>query len=311
MELKEKLLSTGYFIENEYFQKYLELITSNNCSVKEQFRTNNHHIIPVHYFINTKQKVDNSKANIVTLYFKDHLLAHLYLSGCTKGRYRYWNLYSLFLMSGHTFSVEDEEAVRCIYERNDYSVLYEEAIEAAPNHRKGIKVSEETLTRMRDAARKRILQYGSPTKGRRWVHKDLKDYMVPADEVEMYLQEGFELGRLFKHSIEAKRKCAKASETRKQNGSYTSPEYIKKLSEANTGKTHSLESIKRQRGSIKKYYETHSGTFLGKAHSEEAKNKNRLAHLGKLTINRDGVIKMIDSIELDNYLSDGWKRGRK
>lgn len=311
MQLREKLLSTEYFIQNEYFEKYFKLIQSNRHTVTEKFKTNKHHIIPVHYFINKGETVDNSKHNIVILSFKDHLLAHLYLSGCTKGRYRYWNLYSVFMLSGRTFSPEDERAVVDICQRDDYNKLYEEAISSAPNHRKGTKVSEETRLKMAAAQQERAKEHGSPTKGTRWVHNSEKDYMVPEEELDLYIQDGFELGRLFRHSEEEKRKCALASETRKKNDGYTSPEYRKKLSDANRGNTHSRESIERQKKSIKEYYKTHPGTFLNRKHSEESNAKNREAHIGKITINREGVIKMIRPENLDEYLQDGWSQGRK
>lgn len=308
---KDELLATGYFVENEYFDKYLELVESNKNTQEKKFRTNNHHILPYHYFINNGLQVDNSSKNIVTLQFKDHLLAHFYLSGCTKGRYKYWNLYSIFLMSGHTFSLEDEESVRNLYERIDYTKIYEEAITAAPNHRKGTKVSEETHVRMLEAARKRVAENGTVTKGTKWVHKDTKDYMVPENELELYLENGFELGRSYKHTPETKEKCAKASETRKKNGTYTSPEYIEKLSQANTGKTHSRESIEQQKLTMKEYYKTHSGTFKGKKHTEESKRKNSESHKGKLAVRKDGIVKMVDASSLKMYLEQGWERKKK
>lgn len=51
--------------------------------------------------------------------------------------------------------------------------------------------------------------------------------------------------------------------------------------------------------------------FYGKHHSDEAKLKNSLAHKGKITVNKDGKIKMINADELEYYLQLGYKRGRK
>lgn len=44
--LKDKLLSTFLFEENEYFKKYVELIESNIKTKQQKFKTQKHHIIP-------------------------------------------------------------------------------------------------------------------------------------------------------------------------------------------------------------------------------------------------------------------------
>ena len=93
---KEKLLETGYFEDNEYFDLYLNLILENKNTKTEKFITQKHHIIPRHYYSHNNLTVDNSKDNLVNLKYADHMLAHIYLSGCTKGKDKYWNLYSVF-----------------------------------------------------------------------------------------------------------------------------------------------------------------------------------------------------------------------
>jgi hypothetical protein len=70
--LKQKLLSTGYFIDNEYLEQYMALI-------KEEHDANyleRHHIIPRAYYQLKKLKVDNTKSNIVRLSFAEHCKAH-------------------------------------------------------------------------------------------------------------------------------------------------------------------------------------------------------------------------------------------
>lgn len=88
-ELKLKLLNIGYFINNEYLDKYCELIINNLNTKKERPKTQSHHIIPVSYFKISKLSIDNSKENRVNLLYKDHILAHYYLCLCTKGKFKY------------------------------------------------------------------------------------------------------------------------------------------------------------------------------------------------------------------------------
>ena len=45
---KEILLTYEGFINNEYLDKYCELINKNINRINEKFKTQKHHIIPVH-----------------------------------------------------------------------------------------------------------------------------------------------------------------------------------------------------------------------------------------------------------------------
>jgi hypothetical protein len=86
--MKNLLLSTGYFIDNEYLDLYVDLINS-NMDTKSSDATQVHHILPRCYYSIVNEVVDNSKNNLVTLLYKNHLLAHYYLSLCSKSNLRY------------------------------------------------------------------------------------------------------------------------------------------------------------------------------------------------------------------------------
>lgn len=60
-KLKEKLLATSLFVENEYFEQYLDLIISNNTRVLSPFTTQSHHIIPKSYFQHFNIEIDSSE----------------------------------------------------------------------------------------------------------------------------------------------------------------------------------------------------------------------------------------------------------
>lgn len=89
-QVKNKLLGIGC-IDNEYLQKYLDLILANNKTAKEKYKTNCHHILPRCYFKLLNLPVDHSKANLVNLSYKDHLLAHYYLYSCATGKFKLLN----------------------------------------------------------------------------------------------------------------------------------------------------------------------------------------------------------------------------
>ena len=100
------------------------------------------------------------------------------------------------------------------------------------------------------------------------------------------------------HSEESKTKCSKSvlktyelnntrqklSEMRK--GVPKSEEHKADIGNALRGKPKSEEHRQHCKEAQQKYFETHEGTFKGKHHSEESKEKNRLAHLGKPSWNK-------------------------
>ena len=87
--LKNKLLALDIVDDNDYLDKYCELILTNTATKKEKFKTQKHHIIPRAYFALNNIKLDNSLENIVNLYFKDHILAHYFLALCAKGEFKF------------------------------------------------------------------------------------------------------------------------------------------------------------------------------------------------------------------------------
>lgn len=85
MILKEKLLKTGYFIDNKYLNDYIKLMTTSN-EWKDSEYTEVHHILQKQYFKIINQPVDNSLDNKIRLLYKDHCKAHYLLYFCTLGK---------------------------------------------------------------------------------------------------------------------------------------------------------------------------------------------------------------------------------
>lgn len=82
--LKQKLLELGIVKDNEWLDKYVELIESNRETKAEKFKTQKHHIIPRSYYVHNKLDINNSEDNIVNLTYSSHILAHYYLWKCAK-----------------------------------------------------------------------------------------------------------------------------------------------------------------------------------------------------------------------------------
>lgn len=86
MTLKDRLLETDVFEDNEYLDKYCELILNNLFTIRKTYKTQRHHIIPKSYYNWKKLPIDNSSKNLVNLLYKDHVVAHCYLVLCSKNK---------------------------------------------------------------------------------------------------------------------------------------------------------------------------------------------------------------------------------
>ena len=79
--LRQSLLKTNLFIQNEFFEQYVNIVSSDDA-VLDGIAYHKHHIIPRCYFNKINQTVDNSDNNIVNLSYSNHILAHFYLYKC-------------------------------------------------------------------------------------------------------------------------------------------------------------------------------------------------------------------------------------
>lgn len=203
-EIKSKLLDTKIFIPNEYFYSYLELLNENFNTVPVKGKTQQHHIIPRNYFKKNNMSVDNSENNLITLYFKDHVLAHYYLSLCMIDIYKYGNIQAFLGMTKRkNLPIDEQEFIQNL---SKYQELYEEGVKINSESHKGKdpwnkglygynnghEVSNETKEKIRDKALGRY-------KNDIAIHKDNDDKHVKAEDVDYYLLQGYEIGRSDKY----------------------------------------------------------------------------------------------------------------
>lgn len=91
-QVKSRLIELGY-LDNEWLDKYLEMIEANLETKKSMKSTQAHHAIPVNAYwesneaYNRKEALKLAKADEinfeVNLFYRDHLLIHSYLTLCT------------------------------------------------------------------------------------------------------------------------------------------------------------------------------------------------------------------------------------
>lgn len=91
-QVKSRLIELGY-LDNEWLDKYLEMIEANLETKKSKRITQTHHAIPVNAYWTSYKPYNRSEAlklaradtiNFeINLLYKDHLLIHSYLTLCT------------------------------------------------------------------------------------------------------------------------------------------------------------------------------------------------------------------------------------
>lgn len=128
MTLKEILLQYEIVVDNEYLDKYVELIENNRNTKREKFKTQSHHFIPVDYYkvknnLKTRKEalpianrdVNNFKVNLI---YKNHILAHIYLSLCSfTNELAFSNFMSIHYMTKRLTNVELDE-LQELYEKS-------------------------------------------------------------------------------------------------------------------------------------------------------------------------------------------------
>ena len=90
-DVYKTLKSYEYFIDNEYLQKYSQIIERNGKTPIRGKQTHKHHILPKCWFKLTNNEINNDLNNLVNLPCREHFLAHYYLCLCTEDPFRYAN----------------------------------------------------------------------------------------------------------------------------------------------------------------------------------------------------------------------------
>lgn len=141
MNIKEKLLTYGLVHDNEYLDKYVEIMETKSAPTKEIGVHNRHHIIPRFYFRINNIPIDNSSENIANLLFKDHILAHYYLALCATKKYKFKSELSFFRTTGFMTLPNSEEAMG---DMDRYDDVYRSYVSNCSKHMKGHSTSDET-----------------------------------------------------------------------------------------------------------------------------------------------------------------------
>lgn len=188
MLIREKMLSTGLFEENDFFNKYCDLIERNETTKKQRCKTQRHHIIPVVAYEVLNMDGVNDAGNLINLLYKDHILAHYYLALCAKqGVFRYKMTIAIQFILGKAKQVKNnvEELKQYISKLDEYQHLYEDSKKYCGDLFRGTthETSQETKNKI-----------GKANKGKVYVHKDGIVKALKPKDVDLFLGNGWVLG---------------------------------------------------------------------------------------------------------------------
>ena len=312
--MKNKLLNLC--VDNEFLDKYIELINGALDRKSEKYKTQRHHIVPRYYYKSIGIGVDNTKNNIVNLYFSEHIIAHYLLALCSLTKeFKFYNECALHHMTGskEIFSKEwVEENTPLINE------LYEERRKIHGEKSRGRKFSKESSERLSTS-----LLNTFKTMRFYYVHKDDETHRIRVSELDSYLKLGFKRGMSPKiiQKIANSNRGGKATESAKQklSASHTGLISIYYGDEEKRIRESELDMYlnfgwkmgrsERVREKISKNSFGKAGTFKGKEHSPLSKEKIGKKNSGGVYVNNGEISKHIRQELLESYLSSGWKIG--
>lgn len=264
---REKLLKLDIIDDNDYFDKYIQLIVDNKQTKKQKYKTQQHHIIPRCYYKHKKIEVDNSSNNLVNLLYRDHILAHYYLCLCVKDENIQHDCIMAFTYLTDRVDTLKETTwnnlkIDIEYNREDiiqqlprFQELYERARKEHGRKRRGCvpwnKGSKSSVKRV-------AVNNGVLTK------------YIPEVKLEEFLNNGWRQGRHNQEQYSEVIKNANKGRTPHNKGKIVSDEQKEHLREINLGKKQSIETIEKIRKKL-----------TGHSVSEETKQRLRDAHIGK------------------------------
>lgn len=310
---KETFLKTGIVIDNEYFEKYINLIERNELTKQEKGKTHCHHIIPKYCFASSTCINDleqESEENKVNLLYKDHVLAHYYLSLCSStNRYKINNIYALkyllginsFLLKNSSFT-DKLEFLQDLYEfcknNTDYSFTKNINLNKIWMNFNGrnYRILKENAEYCLSIGYNIGHTFKTNT-GKIWITNGEFEKLILSTDIKLYESLGYYRGRL-PFSEELKKKLKDSS---KHSGTTTGKICI------NNGKQNKF------------IYENDLNTFLNSGWSVGSKPVKRIkpkhykikdSSIKRLWVNKDKKNFKINKSLIQDYLNNGYSVGR-
>lgn len=194
-KIKEKLLGTGYFEDNAYLTAYAELVSTllTDTALQQQksskHKFHKHHLIPVMFYKGSelqsaKRRTSEAIANADPENFKltvsvvDHIRLHCYLTLCSKTP---------------DFQIRNANAVKVLAS----DLLFPDNLKGILFDQEFFKIYTEAFNKVASPNLKQF-QFTSKQhhqKGKHYVHKGTEVIVITPEELQQYLNNGWQLGK--------------------------------------------------------------------------------------------------------------------
>lgn len=308
--IKQQLLSTGQFINNEALALYAELIQRNVTQKRIARRTDKHHILPESLFSSRGLPENNTEKSIVNLFFADHILAHYYLWQAAKENsdQKYYNAAAVQLLARREPPESKQQLIASLPE---YQQMREEYIQLTSERMTGRVLSHKTRQKLSASRKGKPLSAAHLAALRnRKPRSDTSNMKKPKSaEAKLHMS----LAKLGKsngpHKEETKQKISATLM------GHPVSDYIKEKSrEANLGKKCLYKD-----GEYKWFYTktdisealANGWIIKGIPRNDNTKGKMKQLHAGRIWITNGEETKQIFPEDLVRYEAIGYKKGRK
>lgn len=318
-DLEQKLLETGLVHKSSYLTKYCELLLTNSLVEYDSSKANYHHAIPRIYFEDNNLAVDNSNDNLFILLYKDHVLAHYYLAmAAVDDTFKYKMAYAVRFVVGQIKDITERDLLAKLPEaQKSYELIAH-----------GFSINNPS--KKPENAKK----ISEARKGKIYIRKDNKSIIIKPDQLDEYIAQGWERGRVGNWTHSQKNKIGIVYEgknkliTRAELQHYLDlgatighlPHHI--TNKGNMGKM-SAESRTRQAENRRNKIAIHNkltgkvmyiikedlDSYLQQGY-ELGSGRAVKSCLGKICIHKGTTIKYILPEELENYLKLGFTKGK-
>jgi hypothetical protein len=176
--LKDTLLQTDHFEDNEYLDLYIKLVNDNIQTKYEKFKTQLHHSIPCACYASRSEANKDVHNLKVHLLFKDHVLAHYYLCLCSKeSNFKYKMIAAIEFTLGKSKNLANQDIVLALKEW----LLNDDAFQTA--YEEYAKLRSERLRKpeVREKARQSLLGHDTSEETRRKISEANKGREVSSE----------------------------------------------------------------------------------------------------------------------------------
>ena len=229
MITKQHLLEKNLIIDNDYANLYVELINLNKDLLPVKNSTQKHHIIPKYYYRYNQEDIDDSDLNTINLYYKDHILAHYWLSLCSYSKYfKFANICALkYLLGINKYLLENEDFLSNL---NYLQELYEDYFNSRADYIDLSHINDGKVWMTDGLVSKRVLpenidffisegfHFGinfKTNEGKVTINNGIVTKFIPKEEVSNYIDKGWQKGFLSRSmNEEARKNLSKLTQSR-------------------------------------------------------------------------------------------------